>query len=127
MLYIFKSARPSISLFQLLKSFVHSKMGTGDMIMYIKQNFVLHRLGNHELRKTFTSATFLATIETIQLTVLNDVKTIYRLLTRSFFWLSHRCWAKCHPRHNLSFHLTLDICAVFNGFHLPQDHSTVRR
>ena len=52
------------------------------MIMYNKQNFVFHRLGNHELRKTFTSATFLATIETIQLTVLNDVKNYISLVNK---------------------------------------------
>ena len=58
----------------ILESFVHSKMGSGDMIMYIKQNFVLHRLGNLELRKTITSTTFLATIEMIKQTVLTDIK-----------------------------------------------------
>ena len=51
-------------------------MGTGDMIMHIRQHFVLRRLGNHEWRETITSSTFLATIEVTQQTVLVDIKTI---------------------------------------------------
>ena len=76
MFYIFKHARPPISLFQLLKSFVHSKMGTSNLVMYIGQNFLLHRLRNDKLRTIITIVTFLATIKMTQQTFLADIKTI---------------------------------------------------
>ena len=51
-------------------------MGTGEVIMYIRQSFVLHLLRNHNLRKGITSTTFLVTVEMIQQTVLTDTEII---------------------------------------------------
>lgn len=51
-------------------------MGTGEVIMYIRQSFVLHLLRNHNLRKGITSTTFLVTVEMIQQPVLTDTEII---------------------------------------------------
>ena len=121
-----KHARPPILLFQLLKSFVPSTMGTGDMIMYIGQNFVLHRLRNQELRKTIARQHYTSGYDRDDTTNHLYWCKNNRSLTK-FFWLSHRCWANCHAGYNLLFHLTLDFCAVFHRFHQSQDHTAVRR
>ena len=52
-------------------------MGTGEVIMYIRQSFVLHLLRIHNLRKGITSTTFLVTVEMIiQQPVLTDTEII---------------------------------------------------